>query len=298
MSEAETWTVLDLLRWTTAHFGRQGIETARLDAECLLAHALDTERLRLYLEFDKPVEPQERARFRELVRRRGGERVPVAHLTGRKEFWSLPLRVTPDVLTPRPDTETLVQAALDRLPGPAAGDGAAARLLDVGTGSGAVVLALLSERPGLRAVATDVSAAALAVAAANAEALGLADRLELREGSLFAPVAGERFALVVSNPPYLAAGEAPGLAPELAFEPQAALFAGPEGTELLGALVAGAAKHLAPGGSLLLELAPAQAPAVAGWMREAGFGDVRVHDDLARRPRVVSGRLAGTEGDA
>lgn len=294
MSATETWTVLDLLRWTTAHFGKQGIETARLDAECLLAHALDSPRLRLYLEFDKPVEESERARFRELVKRRGAERVPVAHLTGRKEFWSLSLRVTPDVLTPRPDTETLVEAALGRLPEREA----EAQLLDVGTGSGAIALALLSERPKLRAVATDVSAAALCVARENAESLGLADRWELREGPLFAPVAGERFDLVVSNPPYLAAAEAKGLPPELAFEPKQALFAGPEGTELLQALVAGAAPQLAPGGCLLLELAPAQAPAVAGWMRAAGFEDVRVHDDLGRRPRVVSGRLARTGGDA
>ena len=294
MSGAETWTVLDLLRWTTAHFGRQGIDTARLDAECLLAHALETDRLRLYLEFDKPVEESERARFRELVRRRGAERIPVAHLTGRKEFWSLPLRVTRDVLTPRPDTETLVQAALAVLP---AGE-AAARMLDVGTGSGAIALALLSERPGLRAVATDVSAAALAVAEQNAEALGLRGRLELRAGPLFAPVAGERFDLIVANPPYLAAGEAASLAPELAHEPEAALFAGPAGTELIEALVAGAPPHLAPGGRLMVELAPAQAPAVAGWMRAAGFGNIAVHDDLGRRPRVVSGRLAGTGGNA
>jgi release factor glutamine methyltransferase len=294
VSAPEIWTVLDLLRWTTAHFGKQGIETARLDAECLLAHALETERLRLYLEFDKPVEEAERARFRALVKRRGADRVPVAHLTGRREFWSLALRVTPDVLTPRPDTETLVEAALAFLPEREA----EARLLDVGTGSGAIALALLSERPKLLAVATDVSAAALAVARENAEAHGCTDRLVLREGSLFAPVAGERFDLLVSNPPYLAEGEAAGLAPELAFEPRAALFAGPEGTELLEALVAGAADHLEPGGALLLELAPAQAASVAGWMRAAGFEDVRVHEDIGRRPRVVSGRLARTGGNA
>jgi release factor glutamine methyltransferase len=294
VSAPETWTVLDLLRWTTAHFGQRGIETARLDAECLLAHALETERLRLYLEFDKPVEESERARFRALVKRRGTERVPVAHLTGQKEFWSLPLRVTPDVLTPRPDTETLVQAALDRLPGREA----AARILDVGTGSGAIALALLSERPKATGVGTDVSAAALAVARENTEALGLRDRLELRAGALFAPVAGERFDLIVSNPPYLAESEAPGLAPELAFEPKQALFAGPLGTEVLQALVEGALAQLGPNGFLLLEVAPAQAPIVAGWMRTAGFEDVSVHDDLGRRPRVVSGRLARTGGDA
>lgn len=294
MTVTETWTVLDLLRWTTAHFGKQGIETARLDAECLLAYALGSKRLGLYLEFDKPVEAPERARFRELVKKRGSDRVPVAHLTGRKEFWSLALKVSPDVLTPRPDTETLVQVALSALPAREA----PARLLDVGTGSGAVALALLSERPKLMAVATDISPAALAVARENVETHAAGDRLELREGSLFGPVAGEHFDVIVSNPPYLADAEAPDLAPELAFEPRAALFAGPDGTELLRALVAGAPGFLAPSGSLLLELAPAQAPVVAGWMHAAGFEDVRLHEDLGRRPRVVSGRLARTGGDA
>jgi release factor glutamine methyltransferase len=294
VSAPETWTVLELLRWTTTHFARQGIASARLDAECLLAHALSTERLRLYLEFDKPVEESERARFRELVKRRGGERVPVSHLTGRKEFWSLPLRVSGDVLTPRPETELLVEKALERLPAGEVGG----RLLDIGTGSGAVALALLSERPGATAVATDVSAKALALARQNAETLGLADRMELREGSLFAPVGAERFALIVSNPPYIAEGEGPDLPPELAFEPPEALFAGPSGTEILEALVRDAAEHLAPGGSLLVEIAPAQAPAVAGWMRAAGFEDVCVHEDLGRRPRVVSCRLTRTGGNA
>ncbi len=293
MTAPVTWTVLDLLRWTTGHFQKLGIATARLDAECLLAHALGTERLRLYLEFDKPVEEAERARFRELVRRRGADRVPVAHLTGRREFWSLPLRVTKDVLVPRPETETLVEAALALL-----AKDAPARLLDVGTGSGAIALALLSERPALRAVATDVSPAALAVARENAEALGLADRLELREGFLYGPVAGERFDLVASNPPYLADAEAAGLAPELASEPPGALFAGPEGTELLRPLAEGAGELLSPEGAILLEIAPAQAPAVLGWLHAAGLAETRVHDDLARRPRVVSGRRARSGGDA
>lgn len=288
MTGAATWTVLDLLRWTTQHFGTRGLDTPRLDAECLLAHALGTERLRLYLEFDKPVEEAERARFRELVRRRAAERVPVAQLTGRREFWSLPLRVTGDVLSPRPETETLVEVALALLPD----RDAEVRILDLGTGSGALALALARERPRSALVASDVSPEALAVAHGNAEALGLADRIRFVAGPLFAPVAGERFDLVVSNPPYLAEDEAAGLAPELAHEPRQALFAGPEGTDVLRPLVAAAGAHLVPGGALAVELAPAQAPLVAAWMGEAGLERVEVHEDLARRPRVVAGRRA------
>ncbi len=287
-----SWTVLELLRWTTDHFAAKGIDTPRLDAECLLAHALGQERLQLYVDFEKPVEPAERARFRELVRLRGGERRPVAQLTGVREFWSLPLRVTPDVLVPRPETETLVQAVLDRLPARAP-----AALLDVGTGTGAVALALARERPALEVTATDVSEAALAVARGNAEALGLADRVRFRAGSLYAPVSGERFAAVVSNPPYLAEREADGLAPELAHEPPAALFAGPRGDEQLRALVDGARAHLDAGGVLALELAPGQAEPVVEACRGAGLVEAAVVRDLAGRPRVVTARAPG-EGEA
>ncbi len=285
-----TWTVLELLRWTTDHFGKRGLETPRLDAECLLAFALGADRLRLYLDFDKPASPGERDVFRELVRRRADERVPVAQLIGRKEFWSLPLLVTADVLSPRPDTETLVAAALELLPE----HHGEARVLEIGTGSGAVALAIASERPRARITATDLSPAALKVAERNARQLGFAERIELLEGSLFAPVIGRRFELVVANPPYLAApadeAERARLAPELAHEPEVALFAGPDGMEVLRELAAGAARFLAPGGGLALELAPEQAPIVADWLREAGLGEIVTHRDLAARPRVVSAR--------
>jgi release factor glutamine methyltransferase len=284
-----TWTVLELLRWTTDHFAGRGIETARLDAECLLAHALRTDRLRLYLEYDKPVDAAERARFRELVRRRADARIPVAQLTGKKEFWSLPLCITPDVLIPRPETETLVAAVLDRLPVAEV----ELRVLDIGTGSGALALALASERPKARVVASDVSDAALAVARVNAEALGLTNRVRLVKGDVYEPVAGERFDLIVSNPPYLAESEAASLAPELAHEPRRALFAGPEGTEVLRALVAGGPDHLAEGGVLGLEIAAGQAEAATRMCREANFGDVRVHRDLAGLARAVTAIRAG-----
>ncbi len=285
-------TILDLLRVTTSWFAERGIESARLDAECLLAAALGVERVRLYLDFEKPVTPDERDRFRELVRRRGVDRVPVAQILGRKEFWSLSLAVSPAVLVPRPETETLVQAALDLLPDR---DGEA-RVLDVGTGSGAVALAIASERGKARITATDVSPDALEIARANADELGMADRIELLEGDLYGPVAGRSFDLVVSNPPYLAEAERSGLAPELAHEPDRALFGGEEGLDVLAALVEEAPGLLAAGGALALELAPAQAPRVADWCRAAGLLEVTQYRDLAERPRVVSARLPAVSG--
>jgi release factor glutamine methyltransferase len=292
MQAVRTWTVLELLRWTTEHFRSRGIEGARLDAECLLAHALDTERLQLYLEFDKPVAPGERARFRELVKRRADERVPVALLTGRREFWSLPLRVTSDVLVPRPETETLVEVALRLLPDRES----AACILDVGTGCGAIALALAKERPKARITATDISEAALAVARENAAELGFENQIRFLLGDGFEPVQGERFDLIASNPPYLSCSEAPALSPELAHEPREALFAGGEGTELLQRIAHGARDLLEAGGALAVEVTPQQAPEMAEWLVSAGFAQPESHCDLAGRVRVVSAERGGGGG--
>jgi release factor glutamine methyltransferase len=286
-----TWRVLDLLTWTKEHFAAKGIETPRLDAELLLAFALGCDRLRLYVEFEKPVTAEERARFRALVRRRAEERVPVAYLTGVREFWSLPLAVTPDVLIPRPDTETLVEAVLSRVPDRAA----PLAVLDLGTGSGAIALALARELPRAELTASDVSAAALAVARKNAEALGLAERVRFALGDGFAPVAGERFDLIVSNPPYVAEGAAAGLAPELRHEPALALFAEGDGTALLRRIAAEARPRLRGPGLLALELAPAQAADVTQCLAAAGFGELAEHRDLAGRVRAVSGIGRGGE---
>jgi release factor glutamine methyltransferase len=287
--DAKRWTVLELLRWTQEFFAARGIDTARLDAEVLLAHALGIERLRLYLEFEKPVTADERATFRELVRRRAEQRVPVAYLTGQREFWSLKLSVTPDVLVPRPDTETLVEAVLARWPG------ATASVLEIGTGSGAIALALATEKPEASFVATDVSAAALAVAARNAAALGLEGRVRFAEGDLFAAVPEGRFDAIVSNPPYVARSAAPGLAPELGHEPEGALFAEDDGLALLRGIVLAAPARLAPGGLIGLELDPAQAETVAAWLEAAGFGEVTSHRDLGGRVRVLTATRDRTE---
>ena len=289
MTAPRTWTVLDLLRWTQEHFASKGIDTARLDAECLLAHVRGTDRLRLYVDFDQGVEEQERARFRKLVRRRASERVPVAQLTGVREFWSLSLAITEDVLVPRPETETLVQVALELAPDA----DAELRVLDVGTGSGAVALALAVERSKARVTATDISPAALEVARRNADALGFSERLRFACGDLYEPVLGERFDLVVSNPPYIARGV--GLPPELAHEPEQALFAGADGLEVLRPLIRELGKVLEPGGAAAFEVAPDQAESVQRELAAAGFAAIQTTRDLARRPRVVSARRPRSE---
>ncbi len=285
-SRDRTWTVLDLLQWTAEHLKNQGIENARLDAEVLLAHALETTRLDLYLNYEKPVLPGERTVFRELVKKRAQERIPVSLLLGKREFWSLPLRVSADVLTPRPETEVLVSAALDAMPDL----DRAYRVFDLGTGSGAIALAIASERPMAELTASDVSSSALKLARENADELHLNERVRFVEGSLFAAVPGETFDLVISNPPYIARSDRASLPRELAHEPEVALFGGEDGHAVLEPLVAGVAAALIEGGLFLVELDPRQANTVMRRCREAGLTEVSVLHDLAGRARVVSAR--------
>ena len=280
------WTVLELLRWTTDYFSRSGIDTARLDAEVLLAHALESDRLRLYVDYEKPVLEEERNRFRALVQRRAAERVPVSLLLGEREFWSLPFRVTGDVLTPRPETETLVEAALSKV----ADSESAVRILDLGTGSGAIALSLASELPHAEITATDLSEPALQIAAENADHLHLRERIRFLAGDLFEPVASERFDVVVSNPPYVARNDAASLPPELSHEPDMALFAGADGLDVIRRLVAAAGDHLSPGGWLLFELSPEQVETAEDELAKAGFTEIERRFDLARLARVVGAR--------
>ncbi len=292
----KTWTVLELLTWTTDYFKRAGIDSARLDAEVLLAHALETERLRLYIDYEKPVLQEERDAYRVLVQKRAQERIPVSQLLGEREFWSLGFKVTRDVLTPRPETETLVEWALYRATTDTQEGGQASeqpgdlRILDLGTGSGAIALALASELPHAALTATDLSPAALQVAAKNADELRTGERIRFVEGDLFEPVAKEEFDLIVSNPPYVAREDESSLPPELSHEPEIALFAGPDGLDVIRRLVAEAGDHLSSGGWLGIELSPEQADEVEGLLTEAGFTDVERRFDLASRARVVGAR--------
>jgi release factor glutamine methyltransferase len=285
-SAAETWTPLRLLEWTTGRFTSAAIDSPRLAAQILLAHALGIDRVQLYVQYDKPLGPDELARYRDLVRRRlAGE--PVAYLTGTQEFWSLPLAVDPRVLVPRRDTETLVELVLDRV------DRAAAlRVADIGTGAGPIALALARELPRARVVATDRSDEALAVARDNAARLGLADRVELCAGDLYAALAaGDRFDMLVSNPPYVATGEIDLLAAEVKREPRAALDGGPDGLDVLRRLAAGGADHVAPGGLIAFEHGFDQGPAVRALLDATGaFEPAETRADLAGHPRVTWAR--------
>jgi release factor glutamine methyltransferase len=255
--------------------------TPALDAEILVAHVLGASRSAIASEPERPLAPEEMLALESLVRRRlEGE--PVAYLMGRREFWSLELEVTPDVLVPRPETELVVERALAAI---------ASRerpsVLDLGTGSGAIASAIARERPDADVTATDVSAAALAVAARNAARLALPN-LRLLEGSWFGPVSDSRFDLVASNPPYVAAGD-PALA-ALAHEPAGALVGGAEGLDALSAIAAAAREHLEPGGTLVLEHGAAQGPAVRALLESAGLVGVGTRRDLAGHERVTEGK--------
>ncbi len=280
MTAEKIWTVLDLLRWTTDHFTDRGVESPRLDAECLLAYALGCDRLRLYIDYEKPVEETERGRFRELVKARAGERIPMAYLSGQREFWSMPFVVNPSVLVPRPETECLVEAALPRL-------GPGSRVLELGTGCGAITVALAKEHPEAAFWATDLSADALAVAQKNAQTLVPDVAIRWVAGDLFAGLGGERFDLIVSNPPYVAERDRPTLAPELSHEPELALFGGADGTEVLRRIIAASPAHLLPGAALLLELDPRQAEARRRHGSELGFDPAAPIRDAAGNERAI-----------
>jgi len=283
----EAWTVGRLLTWTTDWLGTRGSDSPRLDAEVLLAHVRGCPRIMLYTAFDTVVTDAERGRFRELVKRRGdGE--PVAYLVGAREFFSLPFGVTNDVLIPRPETEGLVVRAID-LGRPAA----APRIVDVGTGSGAIAVAVAKHLPRATLAATDTSPAALAVARANAERHDVADRIEFVEADLLAdPRLDGPWDVVVSNPPYVRDDEFAALPRDVRdHEPRAALVAGPTGVEVVARLAAEAAARLVPGGWLLVEIGPSTASAAEAVLAaQPGLEPGPTLKDMAGLPRIVQAR--------
>jgi len=263
-----------------------GVE-GRHEAELLLLHVLGRERGWLFAHATDLLDADGQAAFAALLQRRiAGE--PVAYLLGRRGFWTLDMAVSPDTLIPRPETERLVELALERLP-----EGEPLRVADLGTGSGAIALALASERPQARVLATDMSAGALAVAAENARRHALGN-VEFRQGSWHAPLAGERFDLIASNPPYIASDDPHLARGDLRFEPASALASGQDGLDDIRVIVAGAAGHLLPGGWLLLEHGWDQGAAIRALLEAAGLVEVETVVDLEQRDRVSLGRRPAT----
>ncbi len=282
----ESWTVLKLLEWTTDFFKKRQLNAPRLEAELLLSYALGMQRIMLYASFDRPMEPSELATFRKLVKRRAAHE-PVAYITGSRGFWTLDLKTDARALIPRPDSERLVELACAQLP-----KGAPSQALDIGTGTGAIALAIASERPQAQVIATDISDDALALARENADALGLTERVRLAQGDLFDALTSSDgpFDVIVSNPPYVGTDELALVATETReHEPHLALFAGADGLDVLRALIPQALSHLKPGGALLCEMGFRQGAAVRALFEEAGYERVVVKQDLARHDRVVMG---------
>jgi release factor glutamine methyltransferase len=293
MSDAPAvpWTILALLRWTTGFFEEKGVAEPRASAEIILAHTLGLSRLDLYLRHDQPLTPEELARFKALiVRRRQGE--PVAYLTGHKEFWSLDFLVNPATLIPRPETEVLVQAVLNVVEG-AKGRGPLPHkplAIDVGVGSGALVVALARELPEFTWVGVDISAAALEVARENARRHEVAARVAFLRGDLLRQFkASPSFALMVANLPYVPRGEWQQLSKEIKdYEPKGALLGGEDGLDLLKQLCQQAHIYLQSGGWLALEVGAGQAGRVIGFLEETGAYDtLKSVDDYQAIPRVV-----------
>jgi release factor glutamine methyltransferase len=288
---SEAWTILRVLEWTTGRFQRAGIESARLDAQVLLAHTLGCDRVALYTQYDKPLRPEELAAYRARIAARLDGR-PVAYLVGEQEFWSLPLYIDEAVLIPRPDTETVIEVVLD-LCDHRYGDRAPRRqILHLATGSGAIAVTLAHELPAATVVATDVSDAALALCTRNAARNQVEARVEVRKSDLWQAIApDERFDVAVSNPPYVRTADIAALSPEVRCEPRLALDGGPDGLRVLEPLIAGAPAHIRAGGALVLEHGHDQADAVARLIADTGaFEPAETRRDLGDNPRVTWAR--------
>ena len=303
---ARIWTTLDLINWTKDYFNKKGIESARLEAELLLAAVLDCARIRLYVDFEKSVAPEKLAQFREYVKRRGEKREPLQYILGRTEFIDLRLKITPAVLIPRPETELLALWAAERVKEFAAaspissGAGAEAKLagipvLDLCTGSGCLALYLAAKEPRVHATATDISDTALALASENAKALGLDSRVAFLQGDLFEALPVEckgSFEILVANPPYIDSTTRGSLPPEVRdHEPAAALFADEGGLGILRRIVKTAPDWLRPGGCFGLEFGIGQGDALKELAGQSGaFEQLEILQDSAKLPRMLVGR--------
>ena len=289
MSTEQSWTIGRLLDWTTKFFQQKGSESPRLDSEVLLAHALGCKRIDLYTRHTEEAPEQGRQRFRELVRQRI-EGCPVAYLVGRKEFFSLEFEVNRAVLIPRPDTECVVDECLRLAKGMAE-----PAVLDIGTGSGCLAVAVAKHHKTAQVTAVDISPEALAVASRNAAKHGVAERIRFLRGDLFAPLSGERFDFILSNPPYIPHDDLAKLPPGVRdYEPHGALDGGDDGFAVFERLIADAPAYLKPGGYLLIEIgAPQERPARERLERHTGCESAKMAPDGSGHPRVLIARWQG-----
>lgn len=293
MTAEQSWTVGRLLDWTSKYLAQKGSEFPRLDAEVLLAHALGCKRIDLYVRHEEIAPDEARQQFRDLVRRRV-EGCPVAYLVGRKEFFSLELEVSPAVLIPRPDSECLVDECLRlarEMPEP--------QILDLGTGSGNLTVAIAKRHRGAHVTAVDLSPEALAIAQRNAKKHGVEERIRFLQGDLFAPLpAGELFDFVISNPPYIPHADVAGLAPGVRdYEPHLALDGGPDGFAVFDRLVAEAPRWLKPGGYLFVEIgSPQEKHARERIQAREEFELAKTVLDGSGHPRVLRARWRPVEG--
>ncbi len=278
----ETLPLLEVLRGAESYLAARGVDSPRLNAEHLLARSLGLKRMELYLQFDRPLGEQDRAPLRDMVKRRGA-REPLQHILGTAEFHGHTFACDRRALIPRTETEQLVEIALDlvrALPAPA--------ILDAGTGSGVIALTLALELPSAEVHATDTSPEALTLAAENSARHALADRVAFSYADLL-PETGGPFTLVVANLPYIPSSEIPGLQPEVAHDPAAALDGGPDGLEIIRRLIERAPARLSPGGALLLEIGLGQADAVAALLEASKFRDISIRADYQGIPRFAVG---------
>jgi release factor glutamine methyltransferase len=295
------WTVRRLLEWTTGFFTRKEVDAPRLSAELLLAHVLNYPRIKLYTDYERPLEEKDLTRFRELVQR-AGEHEPIAYLTGRAHFFNLEFEVIPAVLIPRPDTETLVENVLQFCR--TASGFEAPRVLDLCTGSGCIAAAIAHHLKNATVLASDLSEAAVAVARRNVERLGLSGRVTVEQGDLFEPLSRvpdpRPFDLIVANPPYIPTGQIEKLDRNVRdYEPVAALDGGIDGLVIHRRIAAEAPQRLVPGGRLYLEIQFDQTDAVKGILESREeLEDVRVLKDYGGNPRVVTARKKGDVGAA
>lgn len=285
-AENDVWTVQRILQWTTQFLQSKGVESARLEAELLLAHARSCQRIHLYTSLDVELKEAERAAMRGFVKRRAA-REPLAYITGTKEFYGREFSVGQGVLVPRPETETLIDVCLDLLP-----KDQNATIAEVGFGSGCISITLAKQRPQLSVIAGDLSDEVMKFAESNAEKHGVQSRIHWRLADGIAelklpsdqPIAG-----IVSNPPYIRDDELPGLDPEIRLhEPETALTSGPDGLNLVRRLIPEAVNVLQPGGWMVLEVDPAQCAMVESLFQQAGFSSVKTHQDLNGNDRIVS----------